>query len=71
MVTFVESTHKMKVSGEDLPVNPGGRVRSVDINENAYTQRMVNAQRKSFKFLGGLTSNNMDIIKKRQTCFKM
>ena len=31
----------MKVLGEDLPVNPGGRVRSVDINENAYTQRMV------------------------------
>jgi len=29
------------VRGEDLPVNPGGRVRSVDINENAYTQRMV------------------------------
>ena len=22
-------------------MNPGGRVRSVDINENAYTQRMV------------------------------
>ena len=32
---------KVKVLGEDLPVNPGGRVRSVDINENAYTQRMV------------------------------
>ena len=38
----MESTNKANILGEDLPVNPGGRVRSVDINENAYTQRMVN-----------------------------
>ena len=32
---------KIGAKNRELPVNPGGRFRTEDINENSYTQKMV------------------------------
>merc|ERR1711962_1178265 len=54
--------------GEDLPVNPGGRFRSVDINENSYTQNMVltieNVNVKDFGTYACVTRNSLGEVRK-------
>lgn len=53
---------------QDLSVNPGGRIRIVDIDENSYTQRMVltidNVKAKDFGTYACVTRNSLGEVRR-------
>jgi len=55
-------------AAQDLSINPGGRIRLVDIDENSYTQRMVltieNVKSKDFGTYACVTRNSLGEVRR-------
>ena len=53
---------------QEMPINPGGRVRLVDIDENSYTQRMVltieNVKSRDFGTYACVTRNSLGEVRR-------
>ena len=53
---------------QDMSINPGGRIRLVDIDENSYTQRMVltieNVKSKDFGTYACVTRNSLGEVRR-------